>query len=213
MNTIGIIADMGNKYGFTIDINGAAGANKVKALQSFIDTLDKYKGDVISKDVVMNAAKSDPTFKAILDNWSTLVGGSNTITKTMIIDFKAAGDNTVLQAYLTSKGLGYLNSYLTPEAIKASYGDAAAAWAVKNPQKVPGGVVPGVNDSSSSNGSKQDPYQFMLERLKEVRDAAINASGGLSELLRVAGKGKDIKIFEGMNQQLMKSGASQQFID
>jgi hypothetical protein len=63
----------------------------------------------------------------------------------------------------------------------------------------------------SGGGKKEDPYEDILKRLKNVRDASINAAGGAKELLRVLGSGKDIKIFDGIQQQLV--GFGKEFAD
>ncbi len=73
-----------------------------------------------------------------------------------------------------------------------------------------------LGDDSGSNtegGGGTDPFQDILKRLQNIRDAAIDATGGLKELLRVAGKGKNIKIFGGIAQQLTKSGFNEEFVN
>ena len=44
------------------------------------------------------------------------------------------------------------------------------------------------NGDPSSGGKKEDPYEWLLSRLKNVRNAAINAAGGLSELNKALAK-------------------------
>jgi outer membrane biosynthesis protein TonB len=66
--------------------------------------------------------------------------------------------------------------------------------------------------STGGGGKKEDPYEDILKRLKNVRLASINAQGGLKELLKIAGGKKDIQLFSGVEQQLSKLGASSQFI-
>ena len=66
-------------------------------------------------------------------------------------------------------------------------------------------------ETTGGGGKKEDPYEDILKRLKNVRDASINAAGGAKELLRVLGSGKDIKIFGGVQQQLI--GFGKEFAD
>jgi len=67
--------------------------------------------------------------------------------------------------------------------------------------------------TGTDSGSKKDPFEDILRKLKQVRDAAINAEGGVTELMRVLGGAKNIKIFQGMEQQLTKKGFSKEFTD
>jgi hypothetical protein len=68
-------------------------------------------------------------------------------------------------------------------------------------------------DPKGGGGKAEDPYEDTLKRLKEVREAAVNTSGGLKELGKWLGGNKNMKQFVGMEQQLMKKGANRGFID
>ena len=65
----------------------------------------------------------------------------------------------------------------------------------------------------NTGGRKSTPFDSMLTDLKRTRDSKINAEGGAPELMRILGKNKDIKIFNGLDQQLAKAGANTDFID
>jgi TP901 family phage tail tape measure protein len=72
------------------------------------------------------------------------------------------------------------------------------------------------NKDQNDNGKKEDPYEWLLSRLKNVRNAAINAAGGLSELNKALAKSgtKSVKDkFVGLEQQLMGMKTNRQFID
>ena len=69
----------------------------------------------------------------------------------------------------------------------------------------PGGTT------SSGGGAGADPFSDILNSLRRVRDASIDAKGGVDELLRVAGKGKDLTLFKGLDQQLLSRGWNQEF--
>ena len=62
-------------------------------------------------------------------------------------------------------------------------------------------------------GNDQDPFENILNRLKQVRDAAINAAGGVDELKRVLGGTKNIEIFKGFDQKLVSAGYGREFIE
>ena len=65
--------------------------------------------------------------------------------------------------------------------------------------------------AETDTGSKSDPFANILSRLKQVRNAAINAAGGVAELMRVLGKGKELTLFKGISQQLTFAGYGKEF--
>jgi len=65
--------------------------------------------------------------------------------------------------------------------------------------------------TDTGTGSKSDPFANILTRLKQVRNAAINAAGGVAELMRVLGKGKELTLFKGISQQLTFAGYGKEF--
>ena len=69
------------------------------------------------------------------------------------------------------------------------------------------------NTGGGDGGSKDNPIDSILAKLKQVRDAGINAAGGVKELMRVLGKGKDISKFLGTDQALRKKGVGEDVID
>lgn len=66
------------------------------------------------------------------------------------------------------------------------------------------------SDTPTGPGAK-DNFSDILKRLKEVRKRSIDAAGGAAELLRVLGGAKKITIFEGIENKLTLSGASENF--
>ena len=56
-------------------------------------------------------------------------------------------------------------------------------------------------------------FDNLLKQLRDTRDASVNVQGGLNEILRIVGGGKDITIFNGLQQQLAKLNIPQDFID
>ena len=74
----------------------------------------------------------------------------------------------------------------------------------------------GEYDEESGGGTKVDPYANLLKRLKEVRNAAIDASGGIQALNKALAEGNVSSIknkYQGTEQQLQAQGYNQGFID
>ena len=208
------LANMQQEYGFKINLEGDTGAEKVKELSSFITATEDLP-DVVNKTVLTDFLEKNPEspasnqIRAMLDNWDVLSGGKKNIDKSITVDFVAAGDQGVLNAYLASIGQSGLTNYLSPEILQASYGAAASAWAVGGQGKDDPDNKKNEKTNQESGGKKEDPYEDILKSLKQVRDASINAAGGAKELMRVLGGTKDIKIFSGMQQSLV--GMNEQF--
>jgi len=75
-------------------------------------------------------------------------------------------------------------------------------------------LAPGDNTPTPpGGGAKQDPLEEHLKRLKEVRAAAVDATGGVTELAKWLGGNKNMKQFQGLEQRLMKRGVNRTFID
>jgi TP901 family phage tail tape measure protein len=72
---------------------------------------------------------------------------------------------------------------------------------------------PNPGPGGDGGGNDQDPFENMLNRLKQVRDAAINAAGGVDELKRVLSGTKNIEIFKGFDQKLVSAGYGREFIE
>jgi TP901 family phage tail tape measure protein len=69
----------------------------------------------------------------------------------------------------------------------------------------------GTKEGAGGGGSKSDPFENILNRLKQVRDASINAAGGVKELMKFLGGKKSITIFDGMDQQMLLKGYNSEF--
>ena len=108
-------------------------------------------------------------------------------------------------------GAEFSGKNLTSAQMVSEYANDLAKSAVTTgvipPQTAPGATT--VN----TGGRKSTPFDSMLTDLKRTRDSRINAEGGAPELMRILGKNKDIKIFNGLDQQLAKAGANTDFID
>jgi hypothetical protein len=73
---------------------------------------------------------------------------------------------------------------------------------------------PTISTEPKDSGQRDTTLDELLKRLKLVRDASINARGGIDELRRVMNStGGDIKIFKGINQQLRAQGINKDLLD
>ena len=215
MDAINVIANMQSEYGITVDIN-VNGVAKIAKVKSIINALVNDKPE-ITKEIIAEYAK-DPNnpnqseFKGILDNWNTLVGSSKTISKTMTINFVAAGDKNVIDSYLTAKGINTVG--MPRDFINKTYGPAAAAYAVGTGKGSKNGSDKVVKKPKDAVVTPIDTsLNDLLLQLKLTRDASINAEGGLLELRRILGQKQDIKIFEGLNQELSNLNGNEDFIN
>jgi len=210
LKAIEVISNMEQKYGIRLDLN-TNGEKKFEATKKILDDLVGMPEE-ITKDGLLDLKVKDPkTYNAIMANWNTLVGTSDTINRTVIIDFVTSQDDNVLMQYLTTKGL--TNLPYSMQYLRARYGEEAAAWNVGRQGKIKN-KIPGDEDDSSSGGKEDTTLNELLKKLKLTRDASINAQGGLKELRRVMkNAGGDLKVFNGLNQALAKMGAESDFIN
>jgi TP901 family phage tail tape measure protein len=72
-------------------------------------------------------------------------------------------------------------------------------------------VTETVKTPSSSGGRKSDPLDGILKSLQNIRKASINAQGGMTELLKLFEKGKNISVFKGIENQLLKLTSNTDF--
>jgi TP901 family phage tail tape measure protein len=214
------IASVGNilpKYGVTVDIN-TVGLKQLQQIQRITNTLKAEKGP-ITQEIVAKYAK-DPNnpdqsvYQGILDTWNTLVGTSDTITKEMIIDFGATySDPNVKNFFDASKGLAGV-----PEHIKGLAGGSSAqasAYLVGTGKGAQGAPKKGKGKGAGGGTKERDTtLDELLNRLKFIRKAGIDAAGGVKELMKITG-GDGLKRFVGVTQQLMagpKGGFNREFI-
>jgi hypothetical protein len=215
------LSDMKTKYGITIDVN-KDGINKIKSVRSLMNKLDGENTKPITKDIIVQELKEnpgDPGLTQILSQWDAITAGKSSVTKQVLIDFVAAGDQNVVDAYMSATGKS-IPSFLSPESYTAAKNallPEAQAWLVSGQGKDLNPYAPPEVDPNDTKDSKarDTTLDDLLKRLKLTRDASINAEGGINELRKAFKKATgDIKIFNGVNQQLRKLyGADSGFID
>jgi hypothetical protein len=213
MNAIKVLANMQQKYGITINVNDD-GATQIKEIVAVTEKLAGITGEELTKEAFLDLGitgdMTGPQFDAL---WKTLVGTSNTINKSVILDFVAAGDANVVDAYMSAMGITRLKGR-SAGAQRKALGDKAAAWAVGRQGKVDKNGNPIVDDTTDvTKKARNTTFDSILQDLKNTRDATIDAQGGAKELMRILGSKKDLQLFNGLDQQLSKLGANSDFID
>ncbi len=213
MNAIKVLANMQQKYGITINVNDD-GATQIKEIVAITEKLAGITGEELTKEAFLDLGitgdMTGPEFDAL---WKTLVGTSNTINKSVVVDFVAAGDVNVVDAYMAAMGITAPKGRLG--AMKRNDLEAKAqAWAVGRQGKVDKNGNPIVDDTTEvTKKARNTTFDSILQDLKNTRDATINAQGGAKELMRILGSKKDLQLFNGLDQQLSKLGANSDFID
>jgi TP901 family phage tail tape measure protein len=87
---------------------------------------------------------------------------------------------------------------------------AATEYSVANPNADPTAVTD-PNKTPTGGTKKESPYKNVLTDLKELRQNAVNATGGIKELLKWLGKGKDMRPFKGTMNALVAGGTTEEF--
>jgi hypothetical protein len=214
MNALAVLANMQQKYGITIDLNDD-GPEQLKEVFDITNKLSELKGEELSKEVFFGlGVTGDMTAEEMDKLWTTLVGTSSTINKKVVTDFVAAGDKNVLDFYFASnQQIPRLRGRSAASQNKSSI-DKARAYLVGSQGAAADGTLPGEGGAGGGGGAKRNTtFDSILATLKRTRDAAIDATGGAKELMRVLGGSKDLKVFNGLDQQLSKLGANSDFID
>jgi TP901 family phage tail tape measure protein len=153
----------------------------------------------------------DETKKTVIQEYFTVL---RTITEgdidAAILNEKAQVPGYIASSYIDQK-------YDTPEEREALARAIAAKRVMQQTKQDLESKKAGLGaEDGDGSGAKADPYQFLLEMLKNVRNAAINAKGGIEELNKAlaAGNSKSVQNkFRGVEQQLIAQGRNRQFID
>ena len=69
------------------------------------------------------------------------------------------------------------------------------------------------NVTGGGGSAQEDPYEGILSQLQKVRDASIDITEKLTGINKALGKTNNLKVFSGVQSQLISMGASGNFID
>ena len=180
------------QYNVTLDVN----SNGVLDLQQATNALGLIKNfpDKINKNFLATVNDPDGNFTQFAKDFDVLSQGKSEVSKYLYVNYiLGLNDPNLVAAAKAAK-------MTVPEYIAKGFNEALAKPAVATPP-------------SSSSGARNTTFDDILKKLKLTRDATINAQGGAKELMRILGGAKDLKAFNGINQQLSKLGANSDFLD
>ena len=180
------------QYNVTLDVN----SNGVLDLQQATNALGLIKNfpDKINKNFLATVNDPDGNFTQFTKDFDVLSQGKSEVSKYLYVNYiLGLNDPNLVAAAKAAK-------MTVPEYIAKGFNEALAKPAVATPPP-------------SSSGARDTTYDDILNNLKRTRDATINAQGGAKELIRILGGAKDLKAFNGIDQQLSKIGANSDFID
>lgn len=193
LNALKALTQMSPTYGVTLDLK----TNGVQQLVTATTALEAIKNqpEQLNFKLVQELAGQNPAvFSGVLENWTQLSQGKDLINKNLVVNYLVGSADPSLQAAAKAAGLTV-----------AEY--IAKGFVAPTPLDNKPPVDP------TQKKERDTTLDGILTSLKRTRNAAINATGGIKELLRVAGGKKEINIFKGMDQQLAIKGNTQEFID
>jgi TP901 family phage tail tape measure protein len=204
--------------------------NSLKTLVNVIKELKKFDGKSLTIEYIQKIEGGKDFAKIIKadEEYFSKLDKNQQITYTQVIATIATGNPLDLQedalAYAKSQGV---TDGLSESAIKSQMAKyikdflIAQARSVTEINKIMkdlglGGDTTG--DDKPSGTPQNDPLEDLLRKLKQVREAAVDANGKIKEIRKWSMPGalseKDgTPKFSGINQQLAKQGFRQDFID
>jgi TP901 family phage tail tape measure protein len=223
MSAIALMQKMdGKEVDLKAFFEGEGATKRLNDLADSLQAVEDHKGPFTLEALTEVKELGGVTLDGILSRWSEFENLPDSTKKTVIQEYvtlyKTIDDNAVnAEANRRSKGQGdsvyqYWHSEAGREKIRQ---DMAGE---KTMQKVKQDITSNAAKAGSQDGSgsKKDPFADILTRLKNVRNAAINAAGGFKELQKAIAASGDKSVankFVGIEQQLMKKGYNRDFID
>jgi hypothetical protein len=197
MQALSFLNQINPTYGITLDLK----ANGVQQLATATSALKQIEGldPTLTKEVVAKLAEENPgEWKAFYDQWTILSEGKDTVNANLKVAFDVVSSDPNFKGFGGAAGI-----------------DAAKIIAKGGvlPSIIPGGGITPPDPGTPK--ARDTTLDNILNRLKMVREQAINATGGIEELLRVT-KGKGLTQFGGVLQDLLKGspgGINREFLD
>jgi TP901 family phage tail tape measure protein len=228
------ISNMNQEYGIEI----IPTVKNIEDVGNFIEqTKDLDAGKPLTKEIVLDYLRTGKdsdgnaigmsTLKDLQDmvnNWDTLTGGSNKLDYQVMVDFVIGkSSDAAMQAWFMANnpkrwqemiGSGPMVADRKSGQIDADENAEirASFFGANKPEDKPKDKKKDEDDPEDT-GSTTDPLDAILTRLKQIREASVNATGGLKELDKWLGGNKNMKQFVGIEQQLRKMGKSAEFIN
>ena len=219
---------------FIADISSKTSADAEKYLKLFADI--SRVGNVMDVEVALTYYSNNPTaaanLQSTIDKINEQKGKIDLDIATKILGAKEMEALRKDQEYFSTLPAEqqkiYLQTLTTIANIEGNNAEAIQNWLTQNPGKTDAdyyveaakkvtkasidNTIPGDNKNVQS-GNRDTTFDDILIGLKRTRDATIDVTKGAQELKRVLGGSKDIKIFNGIDQQLASLGANTDFID
>jgi TP901 family phage tail tape measure protein len=223
-----ILSEIQDTYGIVLDIN-VNSEDKVTRIADMIKFLGNKK--FVTKAELKAKAIEDPRYQHIVDNWEQLVGDGKTISRTMLLNIETlVSDANILQAYLQARGASdsdaaayagvqsgqYPEIVLTGKKSVGQMQEEGARYFAEDPKRYAKILNEMLGIGDGDGLTKTDPFIEILAKLKNVRNAAIDAKGGIEELRKALAKTGSKSVgdkFLGIDQQLVAQGRNKQFID
>ena len=208
------INSMQSEYNVKVNVTATNIESVGNLIEDIKDMPKKITQKVVTNFVAtMPDGESKNTLQNVITNWKALSGGKDTINKELLVDFAIGKYNqaAVDMWYWTigpGKNIPQQLKHEISAEMRVSWFIGENAGDGDNPPPPPG------NDIITNGGTPvESPYKDVLKDLKELRQNAINASGGVQELLKWLGKGKDIRPFRGTLNALVGAGTTEEFQD
>jgi len=210
------LAQLETEYGVKIDLEDENFEKKLKAGTDAIDALED-KPDVIKKTdlEIMNL----PMFEGLLANWESMLGSSDTVTKTAILEYILMSkgiDNDLIERYRQEVlgGVPFAMVGLTDQQAM----DRATAFYQKQGNKTEYEEDDPEDDGlGDDTGPVASALDSIVSKLRDVRDETIKATKGwtssIEQLQKLFGGNKTIRIFDGLQQSLRSLGAGENLIE
>jgi hypothetical protein len=209
-----------------IDTKTGAPTQKLKDITAGVkkvsDAITKNKGKSIKysfETVGFQLTKSQA------DYFNSLPPDQQKVYTTTFLTIEKTITDDQLKSYRASKitanaGNSTLQNYwstMSEENLRNNMADEEATRRTETltPNDVPAATTP---ETPTGGGSGSNPLDDLLKRLKNIRAAAVNATGGIKELMKWMTSGAMEKkggglLFNGIDQQLGKKGYNKDFID
>ena len=216
MEALTQLNQLDTEYGVEVNLE-AVGVEAIEQSATYLKDIEglppKVTKEILSK-FLEESPGMDASTKArineLLGNWDEFTKGTNTATFDIITNFMV-GSTAGLESYALARyfednplmkqlvDIGALQKgSFVDKAMASLFGTAYSAD--KDPKET--------DPVTTGSGSGPDPIGDILKKLKQVRDFAINAAGGI-DVLKKAVNGTD---FMGIEQKLTFAGYGQDFI-
>jgi TP901 family phage tail tape measure protein len=191
---------------------------KIDSLVPLLDKIEKLKTP-ITKEIILDLSKKDgmPDLQALADNWSYYQNlpddVKKTVTETYVSIYKTITDDNAASMAKDEAQKRGLKGRAAADFIKKNSTAGTLAQTLTQkifPQgKTPNTIPNGNGGGTDSSGNRDTTLDNLLNRLKMIRDASINAVGGIKELNKIT-SGSGITKFSGVLNQLMDGPAATQ---